>query len=238
MGPPLGLVTSEVTARSFQVSWSAAPGSVEKYRVVYYPSHGGEPQEVHPVLFCFFASYTHCTLCQFYWGKAEKASKVWAHLSQYRAKKYTRRYKLCCRSRSTKRRVKARVCVGLFVFFPIIFATSMGVTGLRPAGQEWDELSVLHPFFSFSSLLSHSKHLLRLSRTDTAADSDTCPTVSAHPTTESIKSCAQLDLQGPDGLERCVGTPFQLAQPESDMYHKCHPFRTEWKILFCFRHLH
>ncbi|TMS10561.1 Collagen alpha-1(XIV) chain [Larimichthys crocea] len=45
-GAPLDLVTSEVTARSFRVSWSHAPGNVEKYRVVYYPSQGGEPQEV------------------------------------------------------------------------------------------------------------------------------------------------------------------------------------------------
>ncbi|XP_034552837.1 collagen alpha-1(XIV) chain isoform X1 [Notolabrus celidotus] len=45
MGPPLELVTSEVTARSFRVSWSHAPGTVEKYRVVYHPALGGEPLE-------------------------------------------------------------------------------------------------------------------------------------------------------------------------------------------------
>ncbi|TKS81850.1 Collagen alpha-1(XIV) chain [Collichthys lucidus] len=45
-GAPLDLVTSEVTARSFRVSWSHAPGNVEKYRVVYYPAQGGEPQEI------------------------------------------------------------------------------------------------------------------------------------------------------------------------------------------------
>ncbi|XP_039972835.1 collagen alpha-1(XIV) chain isoform X2 [Xiphias gladius] len=45
IGMPLELVTSEVTARSFRVSWSPAPGNVEKYRVVYYPVQGGEPQE-------------------------------------------------------------------------------------------------------------------------------------------------------------------------------------------------
>lgn len=45
IGAPLELVTSEVTARSFRVSWSPAPGNVEKYRVVYYPAQGGEPQE-------------------------------------------------------------------------------------------------------------------------------------------------------------------------------------------------
>ncbi|KAK2844342.1 hypothetical protein Q5P01_011001 [Channa striata] len=46
VGVPLDLLTSEVTARSFRVSWSHAPGNVEKYRVVYYPVTGGEPQEV------------------------------------------------------------------------------------------------------------------------------------------------------------------------------------------------
>ncbi|XP_056236384.1 collagen alpha-1(XIV) chain-like isoform X2 [Seriola aureovittata] len=45
IGTPLDLVTSEVTARSFRVSWSDAPGNVEKYRVVYYPTQEGEPQE-------------------------------------------------------------------------------------------------------------------------------------------------------------------------------------------------
>ncbi|KAF5901087.1 collagen alpha-1(XIV) chain isoform X1, partial [Clarias magur] len=43
---PQNLVTSEVTARSFRVSWTHAPGSVLKYRVVYYPSKGGQPEEV------------------------------------------------------------------------------------------------------------------------------------------------------------------------------------------------
>ncbi|XP_028983776.1 collagen alpha-1(XIV) chain isoform X2 [Betta splendens] len=45
VGPPLDLWTSEVTARSFRVSWTHAPGNVEKYRVVYYPADGGPPQE-------------------------------------------------------------------------------------------------------------------------------------------------------------------------------------------------
>uniref|UniRef100_A0A674AGB9 Collagen type XIV alpha 1 chain n=2 Tax=Salmo TaxID=8028 RepID=A0A674AGB9_SALTR len=45
-GAPQDLVTSEVTARSFRVSWSHAPGGVEKYRVVYYPAtQGGRPEE-------------------------------------------------------------------------------------------------------------------------------------------------------------------------------------------------
>lgn len=49
IGAPGDLLTSEVTARSFRVTWSHAPGNVEKYRVVYYPSQGGEPQEVNYV---------------------------------------------------------------------------------------------------------------------------------------------------------------------------------------------
>uniref|UniRef100_A0AAX7THZ0 Collagen, type XIV, alpha 1b n=1 Tax=Astatotilapia calliptera TaxID=8154 RepID=A0AAX7THZ0_ASTCA len=47
-GMPLNLVTSDITAQSFRVSWSHAPGNVEKYRVVYYPTQGrdpGDPQE-------------------------------------------------------------------------------------------------------------------------------------------------------------------------------------------------
>ncbi|XP_037836071.1 collagen alpha-1(XIV) chain isoform X2 [Kryptolebias marmoratus] len=43
-GMPLNLETSEVTARSFRISWSPAPGNVGKYRVVYYPVQG-EVQE-------------------------------------------------------------------------------------------------------------------------------------------------------------------------------------------------
>ncbi|XP_062385579.1 collagen alpha-1(XIV) chain isoform X1 [Sardina pilchardus] len=44
--PPRDLVTSEVTARSFRVTWTHAPGAVEKYRVVYYPAKGDKPEEV------------------------------------------------------------------------------------------------------------------------------------------------------------------------------------------------
>jgi hypothetical protein len=40
------LITSEVTARSFMVNWTHAPGRAEKYRVVYYPTRGGKPEEV------------------------------------------------------------------------------------------------------------------------------------------------------------------------------------------------
>ncbi|XP_041104554.1 collagen alpha-1(XIV) chain-like isoform X4 [Polyodon spathula] len=46
LGAPRDLVTSEVTARSFRVSWIHAPGNVEKYRAVFYPSRGGQPEEV------------------------------------------------------------------------------------------------------------------------------------------------------------------------------------------------
>uniref|UniRef100_A0A8C7KKQ4 Collagen type XIV alpha 1 chain n=1 Tax=Oncorhynchus kisutch TaxID=8019 RepID=A0A8C7KKQ4_ONCKI len=45
MAAPRDLVTSEVTARSFRVSWTHAPGTVEKYRVVFYPASGGQPEE-------------------------------------------------------------------------------------------------------------------------------------------------------------------------------------------------
>uniref|UniRef100_A0A6Q2Z1M2 Collagen, type XIV, alpha 1b n=1 Tax=Esox lucius TaxID=8010 RepID=A0A6Q2Z1M2_ESOLU len=45
MAAPRDLVTSEVTARSFRVSWTHSPGTVEKYRVVYYPASGGQPEE-------------------------------------------------------------------------------------------------------------------------------------------------------------------------------------------------
>ncbi|XP_052439346.1 collagen alpha-1(XIV) chain-like isoform X2 [Carassius gibelio] len=43
---PSNLVTSEVTARSFRVSWTRATGPVEKYRVVYYTSSESRPEEV------------------------------------------------------------------------------------------------------------------------------------------------------------------------------------------------
>ncbi|KAK7825600.1 hypothetical protein U0070_016240 [Myodes glareolus] len=46
IGPPTELMTSEVTARSFMVNWTHTPGKVEKYRVVYYPTRGGKPEEV------------------------------------------------------------------------------------------------------------------------------------------------------------------------------------------------
>ncbi|KAM3596124.1 uncharacterized protein V6R79_008541 [Siganus canaliculatus] len=45
VSPPRNLVTSDITARSFRVSWTHAPGQVEKYRVVYYPASGGQPDE-------------------------------------------------------------------------------------------------------------------------------------------------------------------------------------------------
>lgn len=45
VAPPRDLVTSEITARSFRVTWTHAPGQVEKYRVVYYPASGGLPEE-------------------------------------------------------------------------------------------------------------------------------------------------------------------------------------------------
>ncbi|XP_030074425.1 collagen alpha-1(XIV) chain isoform X1 [Microcaecilia unicolor] len=46
VGAPKNLVTSELTARGFRISWNHAPGKVEKYRVVFYPTRGGQPEEV------------------------------------------------------------------------------------------------------------------------------------------------------------------------------------------------
>lgn len=53
---PSDLVTSEVTAKNFRVSWRRSPGNVEKYRVVYFPVHGGQPQEVNNLYFVFKAN--------------------------------------------------------------------------------------------------------------------------------------------------------------------------------------
>ncbi|XP_018415104.1 PREDICTED: collagen alpha-1(XX) chain [Nanorana parkeri] len=43
---PTQLVVSDVTARSMRVSWTPPQQPVRKYRIVYYPSRGGTPQEV------------------------------------------------------------------------------------------------------------------------------------------------------------------------------------------------
>ncbi|KAM9737140.1 collagen alpha-1(XIV) chain isoform 2-T2 [Menidia menidia] len=45
LAPPRDLVISEITARSFRVTWTHAEGQVNKYRVVYYPASGGQPEE-------------------------------------------------------------------------------------------------------------------------------------------------------------------------------------------------
>ncbi|XP_062981009.1 collagen alpha-1(XII) chain isoform X2 [Elgaria multicarinata webbii] len=45
--PPTNLVTSQVTPRSFRVSWTPPSESVDRYRVEYYPATGGTPQEVY-----------------------------------------------------------------------------------------------------------------------------------------------------------------------------------------------
>ncbi|XP_053302365.1 collagen alpha-1(XIV) chain [Pleuronectes platessa] len=45
IAPPRDLVTSDITARSFRLAWTHAPGQVEKYRVVYYPASGAQPEE-------------------------------------------------------------------------------------------------------------------------------------------------------------------------------------------------
>lgn len=54
---PSNLVMSEVTARSFRVTWTHAAGQVEKYRVVYYATKGSKPEEVclsHRICFPMF----------------------------------------------------------------------------------------------------------------------------------------------------------------------------------------
>ncbi|XP_040293787.1 collagen alpha-1(XX) chain isoform X1 [Bufo bufo] len=43
---PTQLVVSDVTAKSMRVSWTPPQQPVKKYRIVYYPSRGGTPQEV------------------------------------------------------------------------------------------------------------------------------------------------------------------------------------------------
>ncbi|XP_043946388.1 collagen alpha-1(XIV) chain-like isoform X2 [Protopterus annectens] len=43
---PTELILSEVTAKGFRISWTPPPKTVKKFRVVYYPSKGGTPQEV------------------------------------------------------------------------------------------------------------------------------------------------------------------------------------------------
>ncbi|XP_063815306.1 collagen alpha-1(XX) chain isoform X2 [Pseudophryne corroboree] len=43
---PTHLVVSDVTAKSMRLSWTPPQQPVRKYRIVYYPSRGGTPQEV------------------------------------------------------------------------------------------------------------------------------------------------------------------------------------------------
>ncbi|XP_072412744.1 collagen alpha-1(XIV) chain-like [Chiloscyllium punctatum] len=43
---PTNLVISDVTARSFKVSWTHGPKKAKQYRVVYYPTKGEIPKEV------------------------------------------------------------------------------------------------------------------------------------------------------------------------------------------------
>ncbi|KAG6934328.1 collagen type XII alpha 1 chain, partial [Chelydra serpentina] len=47
LSPPSNLVTSEVTPRSFRVTWTAPVDSVDRYRVEYYPVSGGPPQQFY-----------------------------------------------------------------------------------------------------------------------------------------------------------------------------------------------
>uniref|UniRef100_A0A8C0J562 Collagen type XII alpha 1 chain n=1 Tax=Chelonoidis abingdonii TaxID=106734 RepID=A0A8C0J562_CHEAB len=47
LSSPSSLVTSEVTPRSFRVTWTAPAESVDRYRVEYYPVSGGPPQQFY-----------------------------------------------------------------------------------------------------------------------------------------------------------------------------------------------
>uniref|UniRef100_A0A8C3IIX7 Collagen alpha-1(XII) chain n=1 Tax=Chrysemys picta bellii TaxID=8478 RepID=A0A8C3IIX7_CHRPI len=47
LSSPSNLVTSEVTPRSFRVTWTAPVESVDRYRVEYYPVSGGPPQQFY-----------------------------------------------------------------------------------------------------------------------------------------------------------------------------------------------
>ncbi|XP_067904374.1 collagen alpha-1(XIV) chain-like isoform X2 [Heterodontus francisci] len=43
---PTNLIISDITARSFKVSWTHGPKKAKRYRVVYYPTKGEKPEEV------------------------------------------------------------------------------------------------------------------------------------------------------------------------------------------------
>ncbi|XP_051887631.1 collagen alpha-1(XIV) chain-like [Pristis pectinata] len=43
---PTNLVISDITARSFRVSWTHSPKKANRYRVIYYPTKGEKPEEV------------------------------------------------------------------------------------------------------------------------------------------------------------------------------------------------
>uniref|UniRef100_K7FGW4 Collagen alpha-1(XII) chain n=1 Tax=Pelodiscus sinensis TaxID=13735 RepID=K7FGW4_PELSI len=47
LSSPSNLVTSEVTPRSFRVTWTASPESVDRYRIEYYPASGGPSQQFY-----------------------------------------------------------------------------------------------------------------------------------------------------------------------------------------------
>ncbi|CAB1320950.1 unnamed protein product, partial [Coregonus sp. 'balchen'] len=92
MAAPRDLVTSEVTARSFRVSWTHAPGTVEKYRVVFYPASGGQPEEkvvqgtVDTVVLNYLLSLTEYQVAVFaiYASSASEALRGSATTSRWR----------------------------------------------------------------------------------------------------------------------------------------------------------
>lgn len=45
-GSPRNLRVSDATTSTMKLSWSAAPGKVQRYRITYTPAAGGEAKEV------------------------------------------------------------------------------------------------------------------------------------------------------------------------------------------------
>lgn len=125
VGAPLELVTSEVTARNFRVSWSPAPGKVEKYRVVYYAARGGEPHEVPYWLFFLRLQNTF----YIYWGKAKGVNIQYKHIHHS-----TKLRNICVIARCAAGEVFRPGCT----LFSIIFTAPVGGNDLRPPEQPMD----------------------------------------------------------------------------------------------------
>lgn len=136
--------------------------------MVYYPSHGGEPQEVHPVfvlffLFCFFASIAILTVrsAKFIEVKLRKQAKyepIYHNIELRNIHVATN-----CVSAAGAPRDGLRPKWALFFCFFVFYHYICHINGSHwsetsRAGVSsvfsWDTPGILHPFFSFSSLLS------------------------------------------------------------------------------------